>query len=193
MHKKYFDVVSNIDFTVIDEEVYTVYIRRSNGLKKIVYTSRSPSKAFHIYHGMKVFKQDRKFLMAKFNGAERQLLAQSGTEVKPKHISHKGVKAVSKIRTSPVLAHTAVTLLEEISKVIKQHTNSKGRTLSRNKLIPILYSYFIDCSIEKRNEILTIGEEIHLKHRYLSGGDNDEHAEKLLMSKEFKDEDSELL
>lgn len=194
MITKFLDPVSNISFTVEDHEVFTVLIRRSNGPKKIAFTSKSAAKAFDTYHKLKVFKTDRKFIVAKSDKVDRILLAESGTEIKPSRLNHKGIKSISKMRSTAVIMKLPDTLLEETNRVLSLYASpDTGYKLTRNKLVPLLLAYFCVASHEEIHKILDQSKQEYLKHKYKSGGDNDEEVEKMLMSNKFKDEDLELL
>jgi hypothetical protein len=183
----FIDLHNNNQYTFLPKDIFLVYIRRSNGKSKPIYTGLIPSKAFELYHSLKIFKNDRKYLMIKREGRESKIYSLAGTDEKIKsHLGYK-IKPNFEQKLLQNITGTPVTCFTTFKAMAETHQN-----MSVNKLIPLLICNFISLTHNDQIGLINSSLEIISKHKILSGGDNSRDILSAL-EKMQNDDDQDLL
>ena len=178
--KEFFDLAKNKKFTFEDKAIFSVYVRRNNGKRKLIFASANASKAFDTYHTFKIFKRDRKYLEVKMNNEDIEVYSESGKD--PRAKSFKGYKTMPNYEKKILqnITNIPVTLHEEFVKTLefcKSETNSE---LSVNKCIPLLIANFCSLAREERDKMIKNSFVLVAKHKVLSGGNNTEEIKRMM-------------
>lgn len=189
--KQYTDPISRLTYKFKEEEVISVYLRRSNGKKRLVFSSRSPQKSFTFYHSVKTFMMERKYLTAKVDGFEIELMAESGTDRKPLS-PRRGVKAETNYHyaTIPGIPKVPKTMNDALMKLLNaQRVPNSMDKITRNRLIPMLLSYYVSLSQEERDKLNTKSDEEYIKQKMKSGGNMTAKYSKMMELNDVENDD----
>lgn len=176
----YTNPYTRAQYQLPENETYSVYIRRSNGSKRLVFVSKSPEKAFEFFHKFQIYLRDIKYIYANTAGPIKdgkktplRLETMRGTDQRPLDRHRLGRPSQEYYKTIDIskIINVPETLINQIKKDLKDliipgTTNSK---LTRNRLIPMLLAYFSDLDIEQKLQVLHASEKSYISHRHKSG------------------------
>ena len=178
----FIDLRTNNKFEFKPKDVFLVTIRRSNGKPKPIYTGLVASRAFEIYHNLKIFIHDRKYLAIKRSNEAQEILIYKESGKDPKVRSFIGYKIKPNF-TSKVIQNVTnipVSLYDTFKVAAKTHKNELGAIMTVNKLIPILMAHFGDLTHEEQLNLISSAMKVMARHKILSGGDNTHEIKSLL-------------
>lgn len=177
--KEYLDPTSRLVYKHHEKDIFSVYVRRSNGKLKLLYCGLMPSKAFPLFHQLKIFKLDRKFLkVTLFNPisntqkSEVTLLAVSGKDKKPVKTCGGRYSANYSKDSIRNISNVPETLKSEFKARIDGMMDEDNKLITINKAVPFILAYVVSLPTESLISCMKSGEENYLKHVMLSGGDN---------------------
>ena len=172
--KEFIDVRTQQIYKYNDKDIFSVYVRRSNGKKKLIHVGLVPQKAFDIYYSFKIFKLDRKYLMIKplNNANEVEILSLAGVDKKPDRKCGGSFKANFSRSNLRNISNVPESLRIEFKKKIEGLLDDEDKLMTINRAIPILMSYFLTLDDDQIESINAIGKKELLRQVILSGGDN---------------------
>lgn len=187
--KEYIDPVTKIKYKIYDNEILSVYIRRANGPKRLVHSTRNAAKIFELYHRFKVFKGDRKYLESSLDGRISTIFNEAGTDIKPP-TSRGRMKDINyKHATIHAIPRVPITLIDELSKLLQaQRVPNTSHKVTRNNLIPMLLAYFCYISQDEREKIIESGYQSFITHKMKSGGNITNSGEEVFANAEENDD-----
>lgn len=184
-HKKAYDPATNklMDFEA--NTVFTVYTRRSNCAKKVIYTGKDINKALKIFHNFKVFDRDYKYLMFLEGGIEHILYRNVGTGVRPKMQGRR--EGMNYLRKRVQIESVSLSLWNEFYEQLKVLKKTRGAKAPPSVVIPHLIAYFCSLTPEQQMEFLNDTYDSVMKHIILSGGDNNKKIQEHLVATEAEE------
>ncbi len=191
---KYIDLKTGKEFLFVSKDIFLVTIRRSNGKPKPIYTGLVASKAFDLYHNLKIFRNDMKYLTVKRLGVDQEIpiFKDSGKEPKVKSFLSYRIKPNYHTRIIQNLTNIPVTCFEAFKASAETHKTESGSFMTVNKLIPILMSHFSSLTHDEQLELLSSALKVMAKHKILSGGDNTREIKETLLTNQEDLEDEEI-
>jgi len=196
----YTNPYTRAQYQLPENETYSVYIRRSNGNKRLMMTSKSPDKAFEFFHTFRIYLKDTKYIYANTSGELKdgkktplKLATIVGTEPRPSDHTRLGAKIELNYKAVvlPAVTNVPETLAKEIKKLTSNQIEpgSINTRLSRNKLIPLLLAYFASLDVDQRHELIEEAEKHHLSHKYKSGANITPKIQDLIDNEIIPEED----
>jgi hypothetical protein len=197
--KTFTDPTSRIQYTFEEKEVISVYLRRSNGKKRLLFSSLNATKAFDMFHHTAVFKGDMKYLETNDKEMSRRLLFQKGIDIPPVKLNRAGRKreASYKINALPGISNVPNTLITDLDAVLEtQFIPDTSKHLSRNKLMQMLLAYYVSLKEDDRKQLNKDSHWAYSLQRVKSGGDFSQTSAKAIVKNNFLDnviDDGDLL
>lgn len=169
--KQYYYAPTNLTYNFSETDHICVYIRRSNGKKKILFASLNPQSAFDFYDKFKVFDGDIKYLQIDNGSSFKVLLRQSGTGARPKNYIGVKEEVNFKVGAIPNMPNVPITLLNALKECTPYHSiPNTHKRVTRNKLICALLSYFVSLDCDQRQKLLEVAFKEYYIHKMKSGG-----------------------
>lgn len=183
--KKIPDLIANKVLEFPAKTVFTVYVRRSNCKKKVIYTGTDIQKALDTFHSFKVFHKDYKYLMFTELGLEHIIYRNVGEGKRP---SMQGKREGSNhLRKRMQIESIPISLWQAFENKLVGLHDSKGKLITPSRVIPVLISEFCYFEKEMCRELINDFDDEITKHIILSGGDNT-RAVKEYLTKEVEEE-----
>ena len=184
--KKKADVIAGKILEFPLNTVFSIYTRRSNCKKKLIHAGKSLDKALDIFHKLKVFDKDYKYLMFRQGGVDQIIYRNAGEGHRAKMQGSNRGKP-HEIRKRMQIESIPITLWDSFNLAV-QNIVIEGKEISVSRVLPRLVSYFINLSEEEKIKLLEDNYLEVVRHTYLSGGDNTEAVKKFLV-KELEEEE----
>lgn len=183
--KKIPDLIANKVLEFPAKTVFTVYVRRSNCNKKVIYTGTDINKALNIFHSFKVFKKDYKYLMYSELGLEHIIYRNVGEGKRPPMQGKR--ERSNHLRKRMQIESIPLSLWQAFETKLTGLHDIKGKLITPSRVIPKLIAGF--CVLEKEQclDLINDLESEITKHIMLSGGDNT-RAIKDYLTKEVEEE-----
>jgi hypothetical protein len=188
--RKYFCPIKRTEYLFEENEVLNVYVKRSNGKRKLLNSFTRIQDAFEFFHSFKVFQNDYKYLIAVSPKSELKILIQRGEG--ERNDLHKGRYFSDRYARGiiPQVMDVPCSLLEGVKtildKTVNPHTYKK---VSRNSLIPMLLSYFASLTEDEVKSFIHREYINLLNYKIKSGADLYPEVEKLMNNGTMTKED----
>jgi hypothetical protein len=164
---KYFDFASNEDkiLEYPPESIFTVYVRRSNCSKRLLYTGKDPAKALSMYYQTRAYIRDRKYLYVN----NKKTLMENGTREKL-HGRSKPYNAKN-FQSVPVMTpRLPVTVVHKLKTLRRMEIQGIGFSIA--KIINLTLSRVAEMEKDEALNFLNTCLVCLRKHEVLSGLDN---------------------
>jgi hypothetical protein len=175
-----FDHNTNKILDFAPKTVFTVYTRRSNCRKKVIYTGTNINKALEVFHGFKVFANDYKYLMYNEAGIDHIIYRNVG---EGKRASYQGKHEGGNYKRKRLQNDTIpLSLWQAFEKALV------GINLTPQKALPILLASFYRLSDSAKAELIEINMPEVIRQVMLSGGDNTKEIKEYLVAESQAEE-----
>ena len=150
--------------------VFTVYSRRSNCPKRVLYTGKDIHKALSTFHTFKVFSQDYKYLVYHDGHLEHIIYRTAG---EGKRASYQGRRSGANYHKKRVqIESIPLHLWEVFNKAARELTDDSGLAMTASSVLPYMMAHFYCLNLEDRQALIKKYDSELMQQIILSGGDN---------------------
>ena len=168
----------NLNFDYPEGAIFSVYIRRSNCRKRLIYCGKDIHQAVEVFSYARVYKLDRKYIFAN----DKKIVLVSGTIEKP-DVSRRAETAKN-YESKPVMApRIPISLFYSLRNL--RTLEVKGAMINNALLINLLLARACEMDKTELIKMLETAFDNLTKHQVMSGMNNHEDAKEYLEIEEM--------
>jgi hypothetical protein len=178
-----------------ESSVFVVYVKRHNGLKKIVFMGNGNQlpDVLDFYHSYAVYMNDRKYLCHRLlmqrPDEEMKVLMQNGKGEMRLNRNQPGRKRVDyQVGELSAMHNIPQSIISGLDTFAKKGNIINSQHLTKTRLISILLAVFLEKSETEKLKFLAAGDLALEKQKLLCGGFDIERSQKVAKHEESADD-----